>query len=308
MPHQPKVSEFLGSPCSTGRPARVSFEYFPPRTDKAEESLKQALQTFSRQKPIFMDVTWGAGGTTHDKTPALCSYIKDNHGVVVNMHLTCTNMSEDKIHTALEYCKANGIRNIVALRGDPPAGQEWKATNDKFTCALDLVRHIRAAYGDHFCIAVAGYPEGHPNKIADAGRTSEEDMAAEVAYLKQKVDAGADYVITQLFYDNRHFLTFRKRCVDVGIKVPIIPGMLPPLSHAGVQRMVTLCKTDVPPAVKQRFDELQGDDVAFRQYGVQLITDMCRELMTQGVDHFHFYTLNLEPSTFAVMQNLGLMI
>lgn len=302
---QPKIIDLMNKDHEATE-LRVSFEYFPPRTDKAEEQLKAALPHFARQKPVFMDVTWGAGGTTHDKTPALCKYIMDTTNVVVNMHLTCTNMEEEKIHQALDYCRANGIRNLVALRGDPPAGQEWHTTNTGFSCALDLVKHIRAVHGDYFCIAVAGYPEGHPTRIdTTTGIIPEAEMVAEIEYLKQKVDAGADYIITQLFYDNQHFFNFKSKCEAAGIRAPIVPGMLAPLSFAGLQRMISLCKTYVPAPIMQRFTELQGDDAAFKAYGIHMVTDMVKELRTNGVFHFHFYTLNVEHATFEILKALG---
>jgi len=268
----------------------------------------QAMLEFRHQNPVFIDFTWGAGGVTSDLTPALCKKCVDL-GLVANMHLTCTNMPVEKVKIALDFCYSNGIRNIVALRGDPPAGQDrWKATEGGFTCGLDLVKHIRATYGDYFCITVAGYPEGHPDKIDPAmGLCSEESMAEEIDYLKAKIDAGADFIITQLFYDNAFFFKFLERCKAKGITCPILPGLVPMLSYAGFKRMIGLCRTYVPPQLHERMEALKEDDAAVKAYGVELITEMIRELIAAGVPHIHFYTLNLTPSTFAILRNLNML-
>jgi methylenetetrahydrofolate reductase (NADPH) len=303
MPSQPLVHELLAAE-EKGK-FYFSFEFFPPKTDKGEEALRAKLHDYAKQQPVFMDFTWGAGGTTSEQTPKWVKYVADELHIAANMHLTCTNMPEGKVHEALEFCKANGIRNLVALRGDPPAGQEWKASADGFACALDLVKYIRANYGDYFSICVAGYPEGHPDVIPKEGLTEEEDMKKEIAYLKQKIDAGANAVITQLFYNVEHFKKFVTRCREAGITVPILPGILPMVTYAGLKRMVQLCKTDVPAAVLAKTEELKDDEAAFKAYGIELATQMCVELRDFGIHHFHFYTLNQEHSTFTVLKNLG---
>lgn len=304
---QYKVSELLAA--EKPEETYVSFEFFPPRTEKGEVTLmEEHMPVFAKQKPIFVDFTWGAGGTTYDKTPALCITAM-NHGMNVNMHLTCTNMEEGKVKEALDLCKANGIRNIVALRGDPPAGQEWKASAEGFTCALDLVKYIRTHYGDYFCICVAGYPEGHPDKIhAERGVMTPEDEIHEMSYLKQKIDAGAEVIITQLFYDSNVFIRFVKKCRENGINVPILPGMLPMQSHGGLKRMVSLCKTYLPDDVIAQTEALAENDEGFKVYGVELTTKMIREIVDAkiGINHFHFYTLNLPHATMKILDNLGM--
>ena len=285
-----------------------SFEYFPPKTEKGEENLKAKLPLFAKQKPIFMDFTWGAGGTTAGQTPGWCSFVANNLGLPANMHLTCTNMVEGKVKEALDWCKDNGVKNLVALRGDPPAGEQWKASAEGFTCALDLVVYIRKNYGDFFSICVAGYPEGHPDVIPAEGQISEEAMMKEYEYLKKKQDAGANAIITQLFYDNNHFKKFVTRCREMGITIPILPGMLPMLTYAGLQRMVSLCKTDVPAAIKAKTEEYKDDDAKFKAYGIELCAEMCKDLKEFGINHFHFYTLNQEAASFAVLKKLGVEI
>lgn len=301
---QRKVVDILKANQAGGM--HVSFEFFPPRNEEGDEKLKTALIEFAPQQPVFVDFTWGAGGGTSQKTPELCLLAK-RMGYIVNMHLTCTNMDEGKVDAALIFCLKHGIRNIVALRGDPPAGQQWKASSEGFTCALDLVRHIRKHYGDYFCLAVAGYPEGHPNKIGDAKVCTEEQMAEEIAYLKAKIDAGGDYIITQLFFDNSFFVKFVKAVRAAGITVPILPGMLPPLAYAGFNRMTELCKTFVPAAVRAKADSLKDAPAEeFRAWGVELVAGMCREMAASGINHFHFYTLNQTPSTLDCLKKLGM--
>ena len=286
----------------------VSFEFFPPKGEVGDEKLKAVLAEFAQQAPVFVDFTWGAGGSSHQKTPELCQMAK-RMGYVVNMHLTCTNMDVGMVDQALIFCVTNGIRNIVALRGDPPAGEAWRKSDEGFSCALDLIKYIRKHYGAYFSLAVAGYPEGHPDKIAaGADKVSAEAMTAELDYLKAKVDAGGDYIITQLFYDTSLFLAFVKACRAHGIACPILPGLLPMQNYGGFNRMVSLCKTFVPQAVRDKVESLKdaGDD-AFRAYGVELTTHMCREMAANGINHFHFYTLNQTASTLAVMKNLALL-
>lgn len=283
----------------------VSFEYFPPKTDAGDAALIEKLPAFKAQKPVFVDFTWGAGGTTSEKTTKLCC-IAQEHGLIVNMHLTCTNMDEGKVKEALDFCKANDIRNILALRGDPPAGQEWKASAEGFSCALDLVKYIRANYGDFFSVGVAGYPEGHPNAIGDGDLITAENAEKEMAYLKEKIDAGAEYIITQLFYDVDIFLNWVQACKKCGINVPIIPGIMISGGHGGYKRMTTLCKTYVPKQIAAKFEELKEKDDDFKAYGVELAVEIIKKVRESGIVHAHFYTLNQTFLTFECMKKLGI--
>jgi methylenetetrahydrofolate reductase (NADPH) len=303
---QPKIIDLIRANQASGVRS-VSFEYFPPKTEKGDETLYAKLEKMAELKPTFIDFTWGAGGTTSDKTPELCLQSMKRFGLVVNMHLTCTNMPKEKVDLALALCKSNGIRNIVALRGDPPVGQtEWKACDSGFACALDLVKYIRANYGDYFCLSVAGYPEGHPVKINESGVCPPEAFVEELDYLKQKVDAGADLIITQLFFDVSLFLNFERRCRDHGIRCPILPGILPMVSYAGLNRMCGFCKTFIPADVKAEVERLKDHESAFRDYGITQAAGMCKAIEAAGMKHFHFYTLNVEYSTEGVMNLMGL--
>lgn len=275
-----------------------SFEYFPPKTDEGVHNLFDRLDRMASFEPLWIDVTWGAGGSTAQKTIEICSNAQKFIGLETMMHLTCTNMPRSQLDDALSTAKAAGIQNILALRGDPPRGEEWKEVEGGFAHAADLVRHIRAEYGDYFGIAVAGYPETH----VDA-----ESKEADLQYLKEKIDAGADLIITQLFYDTSMFLEFVKDCRALGINCPILPGMMPIQTFTGFKRMTTLCKTNVPQHISEALEPIQNDDSAVKAYGVKLCIEMCRELLAAGTPGLHFYTLNLEKAVVQILDGLGLV-
>jgi methylenetetrahydrofolate reductase (NADPH) len=280
-----------------------SFEYFPPKTDLGVQNLYERFDRMAQLDPMWIDVTWGAGGSTSEKTLELCINALKVHGLNVMMHLTCTNMPKESLKAALDTCKENGICNILALRGDPPGylekgGEGFKQCEGGFAYATDLVKYIRAEYGDYFCVAVAGYPEGHLEA------TSFDD---DMKYLKEKVDAGADLIVTQLFYDNASFLSYVDKCKAMGITIPILPGIMPIQSYAGFNKMTTLCKTKVPPSFPERLDPIKDDDEKVKDMGVQLGIEQCKELMEKGTPGLHFYTLNLESSVMRIVQGLGLV-
>mmetsp|Transcript_8578 Transcript_8578/g.8533 ORF Transcript_8578/g.8533 Transcript_8578/m.8533 type:complete len:515 (+) Transcript_8578:232-1776(+) len=215
------------------------------------------------------------------------------------MHLTLTNMTIEQIDGAIEEAKEKGIKNILALRGDPPRGQEaWRPPEGGLHYAKDLVRHIKEKYGDYFGIAVAGYPEGH----VDA--TSKED---DLTHLKEKVDAGADLIITQLFYDDDVFIEFYHKCREIGINCPIIPGIMPIQSYQGFHRMTSFCKTKVPQQILDDLEAVKEDEDEVKKYGISLAIKTCKKLAEHGIEGFHFYTLNLERSVIAIINELGLV-
>lgn len=275
-----------------------SFEYFPPKTDKGVENLYDRLDRMSEVKPAWIDVTWGAGGSTSKLTLEICETAQKLVGLETMMHMTCTNMPKEELKQALRKARDAGIQNILALRGDPPRGEEWKQIDGGFAHAADLVRFIREEHGNYFGICVAGYPEGHLDC------TSYED---DLRHLKAKIDAGADLIITQLFYDTTLFLKFVKDCRDLDIKVPIIPGIMPIHGYAGFSRMTTLCKTHIPDHITQELEPIKHDDEAVKSYGVKLGIEMCRTLLDAGVTGLHFYTLNLEKSVLQILEGLKLV-
>lgn len=273
-----------------------SFEYFPPRTEKGLESLLDRIERMSTINPLWVDVTWRAGKTAH-LTLEICQHLQMFSGLDVMMHLTCNNMSKADIDNALDKCREYGVRNILALRGDPP--EEGEPVNDcELNYAIDLIHYIKENYGDFFCIGAAGYPETHLEATS-----SEDDMK----YLKAKVDAGADLIITQLFFDNEIFLDFERRCREAGIECPVIPGIMPIQNYNGFQKMTKLCKTKVPSTILTELEQIKSDEARVKQYGVDLGVKMCQELIDNGVRFLHFYTINLEKSVVDVVLKLGIM-
>eukprot|EP00437_Effrenium_voratum_P032418 CAMPEP_0181476124 /NCGR_PEP_ID=MMETSP1110-20121109/41548_1 /TAXON_ID=174948 /ORGANISM="Symbiodinium sp., Strain CCMP421" /LENGTH=811 /DNA_ID=CAMNT_0023601403 /DNA_START=55 /DNA_END=2490 /DNA_ORIENTATION=- len=313
-------------------PGWFSFEYFPPKTPEGVENLRKRIVKMKALGPLFTDFTWGAGGSTSELTLKLTSAAKNEFGCVANMHLTCTNQSSEMTGNALEDCKKHGVRNIVALRGDPPRGQEkWTATEGGFSSALDLVKFMRKHHGDYFSISVAGYPEGHPDNIdevpsLDSLSASEKRRARvaknadgkevitvckdanfhkEMVYLKEKVDAGAEFVITQMFLDPEVFLDFQKECLKYDIKVPIVPGIMCLNNLGGLKRMTELCKTRVPEGLLERAEQANTSDEAFKEFGIKEGAAMCKALLDGGAPGLHFYTLNLEKVVVGILQGLG---
>ncbi|EXX78611.1 methylenetetrahydrofolate reductase (NAD(P)H) MET13 [Rhizophagus irregularis DAOM 197198w] len=278
-----------------GRPS-WSFEYFPPKTQQGVQNLYDRMERMYRLGPEFIDVTWNAGGTTSQLTSEIVATAQSVYGLETIMHLTCTNMPKEKVDKALKDAKECGCQNILALRGDPPRGQEhWEACENGFSHAIDLVRYIRQQYGDYFGIAVAGYCEGHvdnPDKDDDLYR------------LKEKVDAGADFIITQVFYDVDIFLNWVKKCRAIGISCPIIPGILPIQNYSGFNRIITLSKTIVPQFVLEELEPIKDDDAAVKEYGIRLAVDMIRKMFADGIKCYHFYTMNLERSTRLILEAL----
>lgn len=324
-----KICDLIEQAEASGKPF-VSYEFFPPKTEKGVENLQARILDMQKRNPLFMDLTWGAGGSTADTTLDLVVDWKKK-GLEPNMHLTCTNMDVSLVEKALETCKKEGIENIVALRGDPPAGEEaWTATEGGFNCALDLVKHMRKLYGDYFCISVAGYPEGHPNRISkieaeDVAKLSEsekarlveneegvfvcrdEDYKKELAYLKEKVDAGADLILTQMFFDVNCFFQFVEECRAIGITVPILPGIMCVSNYGGFKRMTGFCKTRVPKELMERVEANKDDADAMKTLGVDLCTEISRKLVeSKKVPGLHFYTLNQSASVYKIEDNLGL--
>mmetsp|Transcript_18619 Transcript_18619/g.45775 ORF Transcript_18619/g.45775 Transcript_18619/m.45775 type:complete len:601 (+) Transcript_18619:143-1945(+) len=285
-----------------------SFEYFPPKTPAGVANLYERVERMGKLEPMFVDITWGAGGSTTDLTLELSSNFQQQFCLETQMHLTCTNISKESIAEALKKAKENGIQNILALRGDPPKGEEnWTATAGGFANAVDLVKFIRAEYGDYFGISVAGYPEGHIDWFKETPEISKEHYWKDMLYLKDKCDAGADCIITQLFYDVDIYEQWVKDCRSVGITVPIIPGIMPINTYGGFDRMTGFCKTKVPSAVRQGLDAIKDNEDAVRAFGVQYVTDMCRRLIAGGAPGIHLYTLNLEKACIDILTNLNML-
>ena len=291
------IHEIHESCRAAARPA-VSFEFFPPKTPEGEKNLlEKTIPALMPLKPDYCSVTYGAGGTTRDKTIGIVDRIQREHRLTTMMHLTCVNSTKDELASVLTEAKGLGIKNILALRGDPPSGEaEWTATEGGFTYSSQLVAFLKKLGG--FCIGTAGFPEGH---IAQKG-----GKLVDWGFLREKIAAGADFVITQLFFDNDDFYRFQDYLAKNGVTVPIIPGMLPVSSAKQTKKFTALCGARLPEPFLKRLDEIGDDDVAATQYGIEYATEQCRGLLKHGVTGLHFYTLNKAASVTAIVKNLGL--
>ena len=286
---------------STARAARrpvVSFEFFPTKTDEGERVLlEKTIPALRALNPDFCSVTYGAGGSTRSKTLGIVDRIQREQQITAMAHLTCVNATIDETNAVLEQTRALGIKNILALRGDPPDGaSEFVKTEGGFEYSYQLVQRIRE-FGD-FSIGVAGFPEGHIACV--------EGKQVDWQRLRTKIDHGADFVITQLFFDNSHYFEFRDTLAAQGVTVPIVPGILPILSTSQIKRFVALCGAALPPALLSELERLGDDDEAVSQFGIDYATRQCEELLREGAPGLHFYTLNKVRSTSEVMKNLAL--
>ncbi|XP_047316341.1 methylenetetrahydrofolate reductase 1-like [Impatiens glandulifera] len=285
-----------------------SFEFFPPKTEDGVENLFEKMERMVVHNPSFCDITWGAGGSTADLTLEIANRMQNMVCVETMMHLTCTNMPVEKIDHALDTIKSKGIQNVLALRGDPPHGQDkFVQVEGGFSCALDLVKHMRSKYGDYFGITVAGYPEAHPDAIESNGLATPESYQSDLEYLKRKVDAGADLIVTQLFYDTDIFLKFVNDCRQIGINCPIVPGIMPINNYKGFFRMTGFCKTKIPAELIAALEPIKDNEEAVRSYGVHFATEMCKRIMATGIKTLHLYSLNMEKSALQILMNLGLI-
>lgn len=273
----------------------ISFEVFPPKSETGLVTLKSRLGKLKELKPSFITVTYGALGTAREKTLEIASIVRNDLGLDVAHHLTCVASSRWEIDRILEGIEAAGIDNIVALRGDPPQGEvRFERPAGGFKYASELVQHIRTRGG--FGIAVAGYPEKHPEAP---------DMDTDIRNLKTKVDAGADIILTQLFYDNQHFFDFVDRCRDGGIGVPIVPGLLPIINTHQIKRITQLCGTALPDTLARQLDEAGDDEERVHRIGVEYTVEQARELLDRGVPGIHFYVLNQYFHIAEVIRKIG---
>ena len=273
-----------------------SFEFFPPKTAAGEENFERALQELAPLEPSFVSVTYGAGGTTRDKTVETVRHIKEHHGLEAMAHFTCVGATTEELRATLEEIRGAGIENVLALRGDPPRGQEeWVASEGGLEYSHQLVSLLRDDYD--FAIAAACFPETHIHA------TSPED---DLRYLKQKVDAGVDYLITQLFFDNELYFDFVERARAIGITVPIIPGVMPITGYGQIARITSLCGATMPEHVLAELDARQDDAEAVAEFGVSYATMQCADLLAKGAPGIHFCTLNRSPATRAILSALRL--
>jgi methylenetetrahydrofolate reductase (NADPH) len=290
------VRDIYAEKSAAGRPV-ISFEFFPPKTEEGDRNLlEKTIPALLETNPDYCSVTYGAGGSTRDKTLMIVERIQKQHGLTAVAHLTCVCATREQIGDLLSQIKSLGVKNVLALRGDPPNGAEFQPTPGGFEFSNQLVSFIREQ--GNFCIGVAGFPEGH---IA-----CKEGKVVDWQHLKQKIDAGADFVITQLFFDNADFFEFREHMVRRhGVKIPLVPGIIPVQSAAQIKRFTALCGARIPRPLAAKLDELGDDDAAVADFGIEYATRQCEELLRNGAPGIHFYTLNKARSTVAILKNLS---
>ena len=286
-----KISDILKEKKQT-----YSFEFFPPKTEKGREKLPETASILKELEPDWFSVTYGAGGATRETTTDIVDELQRRFGVPAMHHLTCVGHSEAELRAIIEEMKQRNIRNILALRGDAPEGIEhWEPAPDGLEYCYQLIKLIRS-YGDFFSIGVAGFPEGHidcPDKETDS------------KYLKIKVDAGSEFIITQLFFDNKDYFKYLERVRKIGITVRIIPGILPITNYQTLLRFCNTCGATIPQRVHDIFRPLDGDTKATYEAGVRFAVEQCNELLEGGAPGLHFYTLNKIDPTREILSRIS---
>jgi methylenetetrahydrofolate reductase (NADPH) len=284
---------------AAGQPT-FSFEFFPPKSEEGERNLAAALDELSGMDPTFVSVTYGAAGslTQRQKTIDIVASIKAQHGLEAMAHFTCVGATVEELRATLDRMRDAGIENVLALRGDPPPGQdEWTATEGGLRYSRELIEMIRAEYD--FAIGAACFPEVHIHA---------ESAESDLRYLKAKVDAGARFLITQLFFDNAYYYDFVTRAREIGIDVPIIPGIMPITNYKQIKRMTSMCGSAIPAGLLAELDLRIDHPQAVTDLGVAYATLQCADLLANGAPGIHFYTLNRSPATRAILSALRCMI
>jgi methylenetetrahydrofolate reductase (NADPH) len=275
-----------------------SFEFFPPKSDIGERNLREALEALVPMRPDFASVTYGAGGSTRDRTLEIVTWLKRDLGIEALAHLTCVGASKAELRQILNRTAAAGIDNVLALRGDPPRGTSaWTPHPDGFHYSTELAELIVEAHPE-LAIGAACFPEVHPQAI---------DMASDLRFLRAKVDAGASFLITQLFFDNELYFRFVDEARAVGIDVPILPGIMPITNVAQIKTITGLCGASIPPALMAQLELRSEDPDAVLELGVSYATLQCAELLARGAPGIHFCTLNRSAATRAILAALRLL-
>ncbi len=274
-----------------------SFEFFPPKSPAGEANLDRALEDLHPMGPAFVSVTYGAGGSTREKTVEIVSRLNETHGLEAMAHLTCVNATVDELRRTLDQMQAAGVKNVLALRGDPPRGEKrWTKTVGGYEYAAELIAMLRGEYP--FAVGAAAFPETHIHA------TSPED---DLRFLKAKVDAGAQFLITQMFFDNQSYYDFVARAREVGVDVPIIPGIWPITNVAQIKKVTEMCGARLPAAMTGEFELRADQPDAVADLGVAYATLQCADLLANGAPGIHFYTLNRSHATRAILSALRLM-
>lgn len=281
-----KIIDILNSSQSS-----VSFEFFPPKTETEKELLFKNIEELRALNPAFVSITYGAGGSTKDRTTSLVLELK-SMGFNPMAHLTCISHSDKELLNILNFYKENGIENILALRGDSPKKDEIKKG---CSYGSDLVELIKKNFDDFFCIGVASYPEGHPESP---------NMDWEMRFFKKKVEKGAHFSITQMFFDNRYFYEFLELCGKNNINIPIIPGIMPITNINQIKKFSSMCGATIPSYIIDKFESFDKKEKDQEEIGVEIATEQCLDLIKNGVKRFHFYTLNKSKATFKVYSHI----
>lgn len=274
----------------------LSIEIFPPKTEAGDAALFETLRRAAVYRPAFVSCTYGAGGSTRHRTLDICDRIQREYQLTATGHFTCVGSTRDELVEWLDQANERGLHNIMALRGDPPAGEtNFKAVEGGLKNAHELVSLIRERF-PHFGIGVAGYPEKHPEAS---------DLETDLQHLQRKVAAGADAIFTQLFYVNDHFFSFRDRCQKLGITCPIVPGIMPITEFARIKRITALCKSEFPSALAAKLERVQDDAQAQFKIGVEYAIEQCQQLIAAGVPGIHFYVLNRMDACSQILDALS---
>jgi methylenetetrahydrofolate reductase (NADPH) len=283
-----------------GRPA-FSFEFFPPRSEEAGAQLERTIAELRPLAPSFVSVTYGAGGSTREKTIDIVSRIRRDTGIEAMAHLTCVGSTREELASVLQRLAEAGVENVLALRGDPPKGQtNFQAVDGGFSYASELVRFIRQNHGDRFSVGGAAYPEKH----IECG-----NPAVDLANLKRKTQEGLDFLITQLFFDNRRYFEFVERARRCGVTQPIVAGIMPITNASQIERFTVSCGATLPFDLAEELDGVRNDPAAVMRLGIRHATEQCVELLTRGAPGIHFYTLNRSHATveiFKALRRMGL--
>jgi methylenetetrahydrofolate reductase (NADPH) len=287
-----KVSDILKE---RGEAKTLSFEFYPPKTEAGRQKLPEIAQTYLALKPDWFAVTYGAGGTTREWTTPIVDDLQKRFNIPVVHHFTCVGHNQAEIKELLDDLVKKNIHNVLALRGDPPVGvAEWKPSPGGFEYCYQLINVIRS-YDNFFSIGVAGFPEGH---------VVTKNVDLDIKYLKIKLDAGGEFIMTQLFYDNRDYFNYVKKVREAGINLRIIPGIMPIPSYQGLIKFTSNCGASIPKRVQGIFQPLDGDDEASYKAGVDFAVEQCQELLDGGAPGLHFFTMNRVNPTAEIVSRL----
>lgn len=277
-----------------------SFEFFPPKTPEGEVQLFRTLHDLKPLKPSYVSMTYGAGGSTRTRTVAWIKRIQEEVGLIAMAHLTCSGSTKEELEHILQELETSGAQNVLALRGDPPKGKtEFEAVEGGFRYANDLIAFVRQGFGDTFSLGGACYPEGHPEAPS---------QQADLESLKRKVDAGLDFVVSQLFFNNAMYFGFVERARRAGVWVPIVPGLMPVTNLSQLRRFTEMCGASLPAKLLANLEKAADNEADVLEIGIEWTTRQAEELLAGGAPGIHFYTLNKSPATRRVMENLARVV